>query len=149
MATSVIGYITSLPEKRQDAILKIRDAINTNIPAWYEETMSYGMIGRVVPHSIYPKGYHCDTSLPLPILNLASQKNHIAFYHMGIYADPKLHDWFIDKYVMLLGKKPDMGKSCIRFKKIEAIPYELLGELAGKMNVEQWVEVYEKSRQGN
>jgi hypothetical protein len=107
--------------------------------------MSYGMIGYVVPHSIYPAGYHCDTKLPLPFLNLASQKSHIAVYHMGIYADPELLNWFQSAYAAEVKGKLDMGKSCIRFKKPELIPYGLFAELASKMSVQDWISLYEKN----
>jgi hypothetical protein len=101
--------------------------------------MSYGMIGYVVPHSIYPARYHCNPSLPLPFMNIASQKNFIAFYHMGIYANKALYDWFVGEYPEHCSRKLDMGKSCIRFKIMEDIPYELLGELVRKMTVLEWV----------
>ena len=102
------------------------------------------MIGYVVPHSIYPAGYHCDTKLPLPFLNLASQKNFIALYHMGLYAEPTLHNWFLAEYPKHCKTKLDMGKSCIRFKKLDDIPYQLISELCGKMTALQWIQVYDK-----
>jgi hypothetical protein len=138
-------YIESLPEDRKEAILKIRDAILKNLPKGFEEVMNYGMLGYVVPHSIYPKGYHCDSKLPLPFMGLASQKNNISFYHMGIYADKKLLDWFISEYPKHVKSKLDMGKSCIRFKKMNEIPYALIGELVGKLTPEKWIEIYESS----
>lgn len=124
---------------------KLRSAIKANLPNGFEETMNYGMIGYVVPHSLYPDGYHCDPSLPLPFMNLASQKNFIGVYHMGIYANKEMHDWFVKEYQQRVGKKPDMGKSCIRLKKMEAIPYDLIGELANKTTPEDWIATYETS----
>lgn len=107
--------------------------------------MSYGMLGYVVPHKLYPDGYHCDPKLPLPFMNLASQKNFIAVYHSGMYADPKLMKWFTTQYGKRVEGKLDMGKSCVRFKKMEQIPFELIGELASKMTPEDWVKLYEKN----
>jgi hypothetical protein len=107
--------------------------------------MSYGMLGYVVPHTIYPKGYHCKPNLPLPFMNIASQKNFIALYHMGVYSNPELLNWFIAEYSKLVKSKIDMGKSCIRFKKMEDIPYELIGELAAKMTVSEWISIYENN----
>lgn len=141
-ATSIENYIEQLPEERQQVIEKLRKAILKNIPNGFKETMSYGMIGYVVPHSIYPKGYHCDTKLPLPFMNIASQKNFVAVYHMGIYADEKLMNWFINEYPKHCKTKLDMGKSCIRLKKIDQIPYELIGELASKMTCDEWINTY-------
>lgn len=138
-------YIESLSEDRKEAILKIREAIFKNLPKGFEEIMNYGMLGYVVPHSIYPKGYHCDPKLPLPFMGLASQKNNISFYHMGIYADKKLLDWFVSEYPKHVKSKLDMGKSCIRFKKMNEIPHALIGELVGKLSPEKWIELYESS----
>lgn len=137
------AYIENLPEDRKEVISRLRAILLKNLPKGFEETMNYGMLGYVVPHSTYPDGYHCDPKQPLPFINLASQKNHIGFYHMGIYGDPKLLDWFIKEYPNHVSNKLDMGKSCIRFKNPKKIPYELLGELATKMTVEQWIEKYE------
>lgn len=136
-------YINELPEDRKKVISKLRKTILDNLPDGFEETMGYGMIGYVVPHSIYPDGYHCDPTTPLPFISLASQKNHIGFYHMGIYSDPELLKWFTDEYPKYVSNKLDMGKSCIRFKNMNKIPYELLGELASKMTPEDWVKKYE------
>ena len=144
-ATSIENYIEQLPEERQIVINKLREVILANIPLGFEETMNYGMIGYVVPHSIYPNGYHCDTKLPLPFMNIASQKNFVAIYHMGIYANEKLMEWFINEYPKHCKTKLDMGKSCIRFKKIEQIPYELIGELASKITCNEWIETYENA----
>jgi hypothetical protein len=122
---------------------KLRNSIIENIPQGFEEVMSYGMLGFVIPHSIYPEGYHCDPKLPLPFINLASQKNFIALYHMGIYADNQLLEWFVAEYPKNSKTKLDMGKSCIRFKKLDDIPYELIGDLAGKISVTDWIKSYE------
>jgi hypothetical protein len=138
-------YIDALPEDRKQAILVIREALLINLPKGYEEVMSYGMLGYVVPHSIYPSGYHCAPKLPLPFIALASQKNFIALYHMGLYAAPSLMEWFTSEYPKHTKAKLDMGKSCMRFKKIEDIPVALIGELATKMTVEEWISTYEKA----
>ncbi|WP_340114219.1 DUF1801 domain-containing protein [Maribellus mangrovi] len=144
-ASSPDEYISKLPEERQKPVQQLREAIQKNIPDGFEETMSYGMIGFVVPHKLYPAGYHVDPKLPLPFINIASQKNFIALYHSGIYADPEIHDWFIGEYPKHCKTKLDMGKSCIRFKKIDKIPYELIGELARQLKPEQWINIYEKT----
>ena len=144
-ATTPDAYMAELPEDRRAIIKKLRNTITTNLPKGFEETMGYGMIGYVVPHSKYPSGYHCDPKLPLPFISLASQKNFIALYHMGIYADKKLLDWFTAEYPKHVSGKLDMGKSCIRFKKPEHISYELIGELVKKMNADDWIALYEKT----
>lgn len=142
-ATTPKAYIKELAEDRKTVISKLRQTILDNLPEGFKETMNYGMLGYVVPHSVYPDGYHCDPKLPLPFINLASQKNHVAFYHMGIYADAKLLKWFTDEYPKHVTGKLDMGKSCIRFKNMNKIPYELLGELVTKMTVDDWIKRYE------
>lgn len=144
-ATDVINYIQELPEDRRLAVEKLRKVILTNLPAGLKEEMNYGMIGYIVRHSIYPLGYHCDPSKPLPFLNIASQKNFIGFYHMGIYANTKLKNWFISEFTKLNLGKLDMGKSCIRFKNLNKIPYDLLGQLITKMTVQEWISIYEKA----
>ncbi len=136
-------YITKLPEDRKKAISLLRKTILANLPKGFEEVMSYGMIGYVVPHSIYPGGYHCNPELPLPFINIASQKNFVAFYHSGIYADTSLYDWFVTEYPKYVNTKLDMGKSCVRFKKVALIPYDLLADLCKKMTVDQWIKLYE------
>ena len=148
-ATTVDEYISELPKDRQEAISKLRKEIKKNLPKGFKEGMGYGMMGYSVPHSIYPPGYHCDPKLPLPFMGLASQKNFIAVYHMGIYADPKLMKWFTDAYAKEVPGKLDMGKSCIRFKKPENIPVRLIGELASKMTVEDWITMYENNLKRN
>lgn len=137
-------YILELPEEKQVVMRQLRHEISNNLPRGFEEQMGYGMINYVVPHSIYPQGYHCDPKLPLPFIALAAQKNHIAVYHMGIYSDPKLLDWFNKAYEKTGIGKPDMGKSCIRFKNLKKIPFALIGELASKMSVNDWIATYEK-----
>lgn len=136
-------YISGLTEDRKTVITQVRKVINENIPKGFEECMNYGMIGWVLPHSIYPEGYHCDPDQPLPFMNLASQKRHIAVYHMGIYADADLMSWFVNEYPKHISTKLNMGKSCIRFTNTKKIPYRLIGELAGKMTPEDWVKKYE------
>lgn len=136
-------YFATLPEDRRDAMAQLRKVIKKNLPKGFQEVMNYGMPGYVVPHKIYPDGYHCDPKLPLPFLGLASQKNSINFYHMGIYADPKLLKWFTSEFPKHSKKKLDMGKSCVRFKKPEDIPYELIGELVSKMSPQDWIKLYE------
>lgn len=136
-------YIESLPGDRSSVMQSLRDAINKNIPEGFAEQMNYGMIGWVVPHSLYPAGYHCDTSLPLPFLAIASQKNFVALYHMGVYSDKQLLDWFVAEFPKHTKYKLDMGKSCVRFKKTDDIPYALIAELASKITPAQWIEKYE------
>jgi hypothetical protein len=144
-ANSPEEYISKISEDRIPYFKKLRQTIINNIPKGFEEQMNYGMIGYVVPKKIYPAGYHCDTNLPLPFVNIASQKNFIAVYHMGIYANPELLDWFVKEYPKHCKRKLDMGKSCIRFKKAEEIPFELIAELMQKMTVENWIDLYEKN----
>jgi len=144
-ATTVDEYIASLPEDRKAAMMHLRQVINANIPPKFSEVMGYGMIGWVIPHVLYPAGYHCNPKLPLPFINLASQKNFIALYHMGMYGNPKLLEWFTQEYAKRVKSKLDMGKSCVRFKKMDQIPFELIGELCAKVSADQWIEWYEKA----
>lgn len=143
-ATSPADYIAEMPEERQAAFKKLRAVIKKNLSAGFKEMMGYGMLGYAVPHSKYPAGYHCDPKQPLPFMGIASQKNFIAVYHMGIYASPELLKWFTTEHAKASPKKLDMGKSCIRYKKPEDIPFELIGELAGKMSADQWISLYEQ-----
>ena len=136
-------YIEQLNDERKIAVGQLRKTILDNLPKGFSETISYGMIGIVVPHSIYPDGYHCDPKQPLPFISIASKKNFIALYHMGLYANDEMVNWFKEEYPKHCKTKLDMGKSCIRFKKPEHIPFELIGELCSKMTAEQWIEVYE------
>lgn len=144
-AKNIDEYIANCPEERQEALHKLRATIQENIPVGFQEQLSYGMPGYVVPHEKYPDGYHCDPKLPLPFCSFASQKNFIAFYHSGIYANPELKDWFVDKYKEVVPTKLDMGKSCIRFKNVKHIPYNLIGELMQKITVEDWIKTYENN----
>lgn len=136
-------YMNELPEDRKSIVGKLRQTILDNLPKDFEEGMGYGMLSYHVPKSVYPNGYHCDTKRPLPFISIASQKNFVAFYHMGIYAQAELLDWFVNEYPKHCSTKLDMGKSCIRFKKPENIPFDLLGELTKKMTVDQWITLYE------
>lgn len=136
-------YIAELPEDRKEVMQKLRDIVKKNLPKGFEETMQYGMLGYVVPHNIYPDGYHCNPKDALPFMALASQKNHIGFYHMGIYSNPDLMKWFTEEYPKHATGKLDMGKSCIRFKNPKKIPFDLLGELTTKVSVAEWIAKYE------
>ena len=138
-------YIQNLPEDRISPVRKIRQIILKNLPKGFEEGIGYGMLSYHVPKTIYPAGYHCDTKLPLPFMNVASQKNFVALHHMGMYANPELLEWFVTEYPKHSSKKLDMGKSCVRFKKMEDIPYDLIGELVTKMSVQDWVDLYEEN----
>jgi hypothetical protein len=143
-ATSVEQYIKELAPDRQAAIIQLRKEILKNLPKGFKEEMSYGTIGYVVPHSLYPNGYHCTPELPLPFMSIASQKNFVAVYNMAVYSDKKLLDWFTNEFAKTSTTKPDMGKSCIRFKKMDSIPFKLIGELAGKVTVDGWIQRYEE-----
>ncbi|MFT4533684.1 MAG: hypothetical protein ACI9P5_001034 [Saprospiraceae bacterium] len=138
------GYIADIPEDRVAPFMKLKETIKSNLPSGFEECLSYNMLGYVVPRSTYPDGYHCDTKLPLPFINIANQKGFIALYHMGIYANPELYDWFIAEYPKHSKFKLDMGKSCIRFKKVDHIPNDLIAELIKKMTVKDWIILYEE-----
>jgi uncharacterized protein YdhG (YjbR/CyaY superfamily) len=138
-------YIDGLPDDRKKAMTKLRKVINKNIAKGFTEEINYNMPGWVVSHKTYPAGYHCDPKLPLPFLNIASQKNFVAVYHMGVYANKKLLDWFVKEYPKYSDQKLDMGKSCIRFKKMDQIPYDLIGELVSKMSADNWIALYEKN----
>ena len=142
-APTVAAYLKELPDDRRAAVKKLRKTIKDNLPEGFKETMGYGMPAYVVPKKLYPKGYHCNPKLPLPFLNFASQKNFVGLYHMGIYADPELLAWFRKQWPKHVSTKLDMGKSCIRFKKPDAIPFELVGELCQKMTPEDWIARYE------
>jgi Domain of unknown function (DU1801) len=144
-AATAEEYIESIPDDRKAAFKKLRTVIKKNLPKGFQESMGYGMIGYCVPHSKYPAGYHCNPEQPLPFMSIASQKNFIAVYHMGVYADPALLKWFTAAHAKASGKKLDMGKSCMRYKKPEDIPFDLIGELAGKMTPDQWIGIYEKN----
>lgn len=144
-AATVEEYIKSLPEDRAEQVSAIRKVIKKNLPKGFEETMQYGMISYVVPHKLYPAGYHAKPTDALPFVSFASQKNFIALYHMAVYQG-KLHDWFVSEWKKASDKKLDMGKACIRFKKFEDVPMNLIGELMTKITPTQWIELYEKAR---
>ena len=144
-ATSPEEYIAEAPEERRSALEKLRRTINDNLPKNFSEGMQYGMIGYFISHEVYPDGYHCDSKQPLPFMSFASQKNSINFYHMGIYADKDLLDWFTSEFPKYSKKKLDMGKSCMRFKKPEDIPYELIGQLVKKVSAEDWIKTYKSA----
>jgi uncharacterized protein YdhG (YjbR/CyaY superfamily) len=138
-------YLAEIAPDKQKAVTELRKVIKKNLPKGFQETMGYGMMGYSVPHSKYPAGYHCDPKAPLPFIGIAAQKNFIAVYHMGVYADPKLLKWFVAEYPKAGVGKLDMGKSCIRFKNPEKIPFKLIGELASKMTPDDWIALYEKN----
>ncbi len=144
-ANSPEDYINQVPEERQETLKKLRKIIKENLPKGFEEGMQYSFISYYVPHSIYPNGYHCNPKEPLPFMSFASQKNSINLYHSGIYANKDLYDWFVNEYPKHCKRKLDMGKSCIRFKKIEEIPFELIAALCKKVTVEDWISLYESS----
>lgn len=139
---TVKEYVDSVAEDRKEAFIQLQKTIQKNLPNGFEECISYKMIGYVVPFSIFPEGYHCDSSLPLPFINIAAQKNFISLYHIGIYADESLHNWFVNEYPKHAKTKLDMGKSCIRFKKVNDIPFDLIGALISKISVEKWITLY-------
>lgn len=143
-APTTAAYLASLDEGRRAPVTQLHRTIKQNLPKGFVDTMSYGMIGYVVPHKLYPAGYHCDPKLPLPFMSLASQKNFVAVYHMGLYAGAQL-DWFQEEWAKRCAEKLDMGKSCIRLKKIDKIPYELIGELASRLTPVEWIALYEKN----
>lgn len=143
-ATTTAEYLANLPDDRKAPMTKLHKIVKKNLPKGFQEVMD-GMIGWVVPHKLYPAGYHCDPSQPLPFIGLASQKNYIALYHMGLYSDNKLLHWFKAGWARASEKKLDMGKCCIRFKKPADIPYELIGELVSKVTPQQWIDEYESS----
>lgn len=143
-ATSPDQYLNELPKDRKEAVTLLRNITLKSLPKGFEETMQYGMLSYVVPHSIYPKGYHCKPTDALPFFSIASQKSSINIYHIGLYMDKTIYNWFVAEYPKYSNAKIDMGKSCIRFKKTEQIPIELIGELLSKITVDQWIKMYEK-----
>lgn len=136
-------YISLLPPERQEVIQRMREVIRGHIPSDFEETVQYGILGWAVPLSIYPAGYH-TTGEPLPFLGIAAQKNFYALYHMGLYEGEDLLEWFQSEYEQRMGRKLDAGKSCLRFKKPEHVPYELIGELAEKISATDFARSYAK-----
>jgi len=141
--STVAAYIDALPDDRRVAMKKLRATIRKHLPRGFQERIQYRMPSWVVPHRLYPEGYHCTPEDPLPFLSIASQKSHIGLYHMGLYADPELMSWWREAWPHHMSTKLDMGKSCVRFKKPEAIPYELIGELCTRMTTDDWIAVYE------
>ncbi len=139
------NYINQLPEERKPAMEKLLDLLKENLPTGFELQMQYSMPSYVVPHTIFPAGYHCNPKEPLPFISIASQKNFIAVYHMGLYANLELYNWFVSEYPKYSKYKLDMGKSCIRFKRMDDIPYELLGQLFQKMSVQDWIDIYQEN----
>ncbi|QNU67683.1 DUF1801 domain-containing protein [Ruminiclostridium herbifermentans] len=144
-ANSVEEYIEVLPEDRKQIILQLRNVILSNLPEGFTEQISYGMISYVVPLTRYPKGYHVKKDEPLPFLSLASQKNYIALYHMGLYGNKEIEEWFIEEYTKRVTTKLDMGKSCIRFRNLASIPFDLIAELCRKITVDDYINYYEKT----
>lgn len=142
---SVQEYLSMIPDERKVAFEQLREVILENIPEGFKEGISYGMIGYVVPHEIYPSGYHCDPKVPLPFVSIANQKNFIGFYHMGMYANEELTNWFVEEYKKRAKYKLDMGKSCVRLKRMDDIPFDLIGELMQKITVEDWITTYESA----
>ena len=141
---TVEEILRNVPEDRAEPFNKLHAVIVKNLPKGFEPAISYGGLGYVVPHSLYPAGYHCKPSEPLPFAGIASQKDSINFYHMGIYADADLMSWFVTEYPKHSAAKLDMGKSCVRFKKLDQIPYKLIGELMKKMSAQDWIALYEE-----
>jgi len=146
LAKDVEEYLDQIPEDRKEVFKRLMTSIKDNLPDGFQETISYNTVAYVVPKTIYPQGYKANPEEPLPFIYLASQKNYISLYHMGIYADEDLREWFIKAYKDQLNKKPDMGKSCIRFKNMNQIPYDLIKELAGKITVNQWINMNEDNQ---
>jgi hypothetical protein len=140
---TVLEILTNVPEERKEPFNKLHNVIVENLPIGFKAAISYGGLGYVVPHTVYPSGYHCKPNEPLPFAGIASQKNSINLYHMGIYSDPKLLDWFVLEYPKHSNQKLDMGKSCVRFKRLDEIPYKLIGELMKKMSAKEWINIYE------
>ena len=144
-ATSPEDYILQVPKERQNTLKRLRKTIVDNLPKGFEEGIQYGMIGYYVPHSVYPDGYHCNPETPLPFMSFASQKNSVNLYHSGIYTKKELYDWFVNEYSKHCSRKLDMGKSCIRFKKLDKIPFDLIAELTRKMTCDEWISIYESA----
>jgi hypothetical protein len=140
---TVKEILTNLPAERAGPFNKLHDVIVKNLPKGFEAAISYGGLGYVIPHTLYPAGYHCKPIEPLPFAGIASQKSSINFYHMGIYSDPELLEWFVTEYPKHSKQKLDMGKSCVRFKKLDEIPYKLIGELMKKLSAKEWINIYE------
>jgi hypothetical protein len=140
---TVQEYISSIAEDKKEAFLMLKEVISKNLSTEFEETIAYNMITYVIPFSVYPDGYHCNPEQALPFISIAAQKNFIALYHMGVYAKPELAEWLVQEYPKHAKYKLDMGKSCIRFKKMSDIPFSLIGELIRKMSAQEWISIYE------
>lgn len=144
MSTDLMqDYLHSLPDDRKEPMSKLLETMRQSLPDGFSESLASGMIHFVVPQSLYPNGYHCNPKQALPFISVASQKNFIAIYHMGLYADPELLAWFLAQWPSHAKGKLDMGKSCVRLKKMDDIPYELLGTLCSKMSPSDWISLYE------
>jgi hypothetical protein len=141
--TTVMDILSNIPSERAEHFNQLHDVIVKNLPIGFEAGISYGGLGYVIPHSLYPAGYHCKPIEPLPFAGISSQKNSINFYHMGMYSDPLLYEWFVTEYPKHSKKKLDMGKSCVRFKNPDEIPFKLIGELMTKMSAQEWINLYE------
>lgn len=141
--TTVEEILENIPEDRKEAFQRLHEVIVSHLPRGFEPGISYGGLGYVVPHTLYPNGYHCKPSEPLPFAGIASQKNSINFYHMGMYSKPELYDWFVSEFPKHSKQKLDIGKSCVRFKKADDIPFELIGALMTQMSMEEWISLYE------
>ena len=141
-ATTVRAYLAGLPKDRREALQAVREVILDHLPKGYEEGMQYGMIGYYVPHSVYAAGYHCDPRQPVPFAGLASQKNHMSLYLMCIYGDQEQLEWFRDAWDRS-GQKLDMGKSCIRFRKVEDVPLKVIGQAVKRVPVRKFLAHYE------
>ncbi|MBL8809425.1 MAG: DUF1801 domain-containing protein [Planctomycetaceae bacterium] len=141
-ATTVDQYLKEIPADRRNDINAVRGVLKANLPEGYEEIMQYGMIGYVVPHRLFPQGYHCDPRQPLCFAGLASQKNHLSLYLMPLYGESPELTWFETEWKKS-GKKLDMGKCCIRFKKADDIPIDLIGKLVARWPVSRWTEIYQ------
>lgn len=141
--TTVMDILSNIPSERAEHFNQLHDVIVKNLPNGFEAGISYGGLGYVIPHTLYPAGYHCKPIEPLPFAGISSQKNSINFYHMGMYSDPLLYEWFVTEYPKHSKKKLDIGKSCVRFKNPDEIPYKLIGELMRKMSAQEWINLYE------
>lgn len=141
--TTVMDILSNIPSERAEHFNQLHDVIVKNLPIGFEAAISYGGLGYVIPHSLYPAGYHCKPIEPLPFAGISSQKNSINFYHMGMYSDPLLYEWFVTEYPKHSKQKLDMGKSCVRFKNPDEIPFKLIAELMRKMSAQEWINLYE------
>jgi hypothetical protein len=143
IGTTVMDILSNIPSERAEHFNQLHDVIVKNLPNGFEAAISYGGLGYVIPHTLYPAGYHCKPIEPLPFAGISSQKNSINFYHMGMYSDPLLYEWFVTEYPKHSKQKLDIGKSCVRFKKLDDIPFKLIGELMRKMSAQEWINLYE------